>query len=105
MSPPDALTSASPPQDDPAQDRRAELYAWRMRALEFTAERGMELLDDLRQQSRTGSYEGDAALAYSRISKSIRQSVVLHAKFEDEAGKTDEQRQAEAAAGRAAEAR
>src|SRR6266702_3888438 len=104
MSPPDALNSASPLQDDPAQDRRVALHEWRMRALELNAERGLEMLDDLRLQSRQGSYEGDAALAYSRISKAICETVMLHAKFEEEANKTDEQRQVEAAAARAAEA-
>jgi len=104
MSPSNALNSASAPQDDPTEDCRAQLHEWRMRALELTAERGLEMLDDLRQQSRDGSYEGDAALAYSRISRAIRQTVLLHAKFEEEAGKSDEQKKAEAAAARAAEA-
>ena len=104
MPPPDALNSASPHQDVPAQDRRAELYEWRMRALELTAERGLEQLDDLRRQALEGSYQGDPALAYSRISRAIRQTVMLHAKFEDEAGKSDEQKKAETAAARAAEA-
>jgi len=48
--------------------------------------------------------EDDLGLTYSRIAKAIRQTVMLHAKFEDEANKTAEQKQAEAAAARAAEA-
>jgi len=75
-----------------------------MRALELAVERGLEQLDDNRRQVRDGSFEGDAALAYSRITKAIRQGVVLHAKLEEEANKSDEQRKAEAAAARAAEA-
>jgi len=75
-----------------------------MRALELTAERGLEQLDDLRRQALEGTYQGDAALGYSRIAKAIRQTVMLHAKFEEDAGKSDEQRKAEAAAARAAEA-
>jgi len=101
MSPPDATLSSASAAD--LQDRQAN-HAWRMRMLETAAERGLELLDDVRRQALDGSYEGDAALAYSRISKSIRQSVMLHAKFEEEANKSDEQRKAEAAAAQAAEA-
>src|ERR1700761_9422260 len=100
MSPPDATllsASAADPQDQQAN------HAWRMRMLEMAAERGLEQLDDLRQQSRDGSYEGDAALAYSRIAKAIRQTVMLHAKFEEDANKSDEQKKAEAAAAQAAE--
>lgn len=104
MSSPDALNSASPPRSDPAQDRRAQLHEWRMRALELSAERGQQLLDDVRDQVRERSFEGDPGLAYSRISRAIRQTVMLHAKFEEEANKSTEQREAEAAAARAAEA-
>jgi hypothetical protein len=101
MSPPDATLSSASAAD--LQDRQAN-HGWRMRMLETAAERGLDLLDDNRRQVRDGSFEGDAALAYSRISKAIRQTVMLHAKFEEEAGKTDEQRAAEAAAAQAAEA-
>ena len=74
-----------------------------MRALELNAERGLQLLDDVRDQVRERSYEGDAALGYARISRAIRQTVMLHAKFEEEASKTDAQREAEAAAARTAD--
>jgi hypothetical protein len=76
-----------------------------MRALELSAERGLALLDDVQQRVREGSYVGDAGLAYARISRAIRQSVMLHARFEDEDNKSAEQKQAEAASARAAEAR
>jgi hypothetical protein len=101
MSPPDALISASPPQDDPAQDRRARLHEFRMAALQRIAERGLALLD--RDWAAPGT-EGDPGLTYSRIARAIRQTLMLHARFEDEADKAAEQKQAEAAAARAAEA-
>ena len=95
MSPPDAtLPSASAA--DP-QDRQAN-HAWRMRMLESTAERGIDILDEVRDMARARETEDDLGLAYSRISKSIRQTVMLHAKFEEDANKTDAQREAEAAA-------
>ena len=46
------------------------------------------------KKARERADEDDLGLTYSRISKSIRQTVMLHAKFEDDANKTDEQRQA-----------
>src|SRR5437879_13120411 len=101
MSPPDALNSASPLQDDPAQDRRAQLHEFRMAALERLTGRGLDLLD--RDWAIAGA-DGDPGLTYSRIAKAVRQTLMLHAKFEEEANKTDEQRQVEAAAARAAEA-
>ena len=101
MTPPDAtLPSASAA--DP-QDRQAS-HAWRMRMLEATAEHGLELLDEVRRRALERVDEGDLGLTYSRISRSVRQCVALHAKLEEEAGKTDEQKAAEAAAKQAAEA-
>jgi hypothetical protein len=75
-----------------------------MRMLETAAERGLELLDEIRDRARERTAEADLGLAYSRISKAIRQSVMLHARFEEEFSKTDAQKAAEAAAARAAEA-
>ena len=103
MSPPDATLPSASAAD--LQDRQAN-HAWRMRMLE-TGDRARSLQSCstvLRRQSRDGSYEGDAALAYSRIAKAIRQTVMLHAKFEEDANKSDEQKAAEAAAAEAAAA-
>src|ERR1700755_1646706 len=101
MSPSDAaLLSASAA--DP-QDRQAN-HAWRMRMLETAAERGLELLDEVRDRARERAVEDDLGLTYSRIAKAIRQTVMLHAKFEEDANKSDDQKKAEAAAAQAAEA-
>jgi hypothetical protein len=96
--PSDGLSSASPLQGDPAQDRRARLHEFRMAALERMTQRGLTLLDDV-------SAEADPGLTYSRISRAVRQCLMLHARFEEEDNKSAEQKQAEAAAARAAEAR
>jgi hypothetical protein len=108
MSPPDAIVSSASAADP--QDRQARLHDWRMRMLEATAEHGVALLDDVRRMARDESApfnpgpQIDLGLAYSRISKAIRQSVMLHARFEEDFNKTSEQKEAEAAAARAAEA-
>src|SRR5271163_4755148 len=103
------LPSAGPALNDPAQDRpgscvrcegeAAKLHGWRMRMLETTAEKGVDLLEEIRQRALAPADdtkpEPDLGLAYSRISRAIRQTVALHAKFEDEANKTGEEKAAE----------
>ena len=101
MSAPDAMLPSATAADP--EDRQAS-HAWRMRMLETAAERGIELLDELRDRARERAEEEDLGLAYSRISKAVRQSVALHARLEEEFSKTDEQKAAEAAARQAAEA-
>jgi hypothetical protein len=102
MAPPDA-TLQSIPAADP-QDRPPS-HAWRMRMLEIAAERGIELLDEVRDRARERQDEGDLGLTYARITRALRQSVMLHARFEEEAGKSAAQREAETAAALTAEAR
>jgi len=96
MSPPDAMLPSATAAD--LQDRQAT-HAWRMRMLEIATERGIDLLDQVRDRTE----EDDLGLSYSRISKAIRQSVMLHARFEEEFNKTAERKAAEAAAKAAAE--
>lgn len=93
MSTPDAMIPSAAAADP--DDRQAN-HAWRMRMLEIAAERGVELLDDLRDRARERA-EDDIGLSYSRIARAIRQSVVLHARFEEEFHKSAEQKAAEAA--------
>jgi len=76
-----------------------------MRMLEKATERGLELLDEIRKMAAERTGEDDIGVAYSRISKAIRQSVMLHAKLEEDAAKTDAQRQAEEAVRAGSEAR
>ena len=102
MSAPDAMLPSATAADP--QGRPARLHDWRMRMLEMAAERGIDLLDEVRDRARERTEDEDLGLAYARISKAIRQSVMLHARFEEEFNKTAEQKAAEAAAARAAEA-
>jgi hypothetical protein len=48
--------------------------------------------------------QADGGLAYSRISQALRRAVMLHAKFEEDSYKTQQERVAEAAAQQAREA-
>src|SRR6185312_12890081 len=97
---PDAMLPSATAADP---EIRQANHAWRMRMLETATERGIDLLDEVRDRARAGSEEDDLGLTYSRISKAIRQSVMLHARFEDDFNKTAEQKAAEAAAEAAAE--
>ena len=81
-----------------------------MDMLEVAAEEAVACLRAIRQRAvaaaETGDeFEGDLGLDYSRISKALRQTVMLHAKFEDEANKDAAQKAADDAACAAAEAR
>ena len=107
MSAPDAMLPSATAADP--EDRQARLHDWRMRMLEATAEHGVALLDDVRRKAREDATafdpQPDLGLSYSRIAKAIRQSLMLHVKFEEDFNKTAEQKAAEAAAAQAAEAR
>jgi len=92
MSTPDAMLPSATSADH--QDRHAR-HAWRM--LEFAAERGVELLDVVCDQASEGTCEDDLGLSYSRIARAIRQSVILHAKLEEECHKSAERKATEAA--------
>jgi hypothetical protein len=124
MAPPDALSSAIPAQpDDPAQDRTeacapgaeeaARLHALRMQALEALIGDGLALLDEIKRRALRTPYEveeehkpepAELGLAFDRISRAVRFTVAQHERLEAEAGKTAEQKHAEAAARAAAEA-
>src|SRR5579859_776515 len=74
----------------------ARLHSWRMNFLEMTAEKGLDLLEEIRRRALAPvddtKPEPDLGLAYSRISRAIRQTVALHAKFEEDAGKSTEEK-------------
>jgi hypothetical protein len=103
---PDALTSVSPLEPDPSQDCQARLHAFRMAALERLTERGLTLLEQIQctATDQDAPAEGNLGLSYSPIAKAVRQTLMLHARFEEDFNKTSEQKEAEAAAARAAEA-
>jgi len=103
MSPPDALSSASP-----APSEAARNHALRMQALEAIIGDGLTILGEIKRRALRSDYEAEAethkpepadlGLAFDRISRAIRYTVAQHERLEIEAGKTAEQKQAEAAA-------
>ena len=111
---PETLSSASTPAlGDPAPDVAATRnHALRMQALEALIGHGLGLLDEIRRRTLRNDYEAeenkpepaDLGLAFDRISRAVRFTVAQHERLEAEAGKTSEQKQAEAAAKQAAEA-
>ena len=114
MSAPDALSSASSPAPgDPALEAAARNHALRMQALEAVIGDGLTILDEIKRRALRTPYEveeehkaepADLGLAFDRISRAVRFTVAQHERLEAEAGKTAEQKQAEAAARAAAEA-
>ena len=84
----------------------ARLSQWRLRFVELAAESALAMLQKITENTvaeRTDP-QADAGLAYSRISKALRQALMLHAKFEEDSYKTQQERAAEAAARQAKEA-
>ena len=79
---------------------------WRIRMMELAAESALTMLQKITEDTaaeRTDP-QADAGLAYSRISKALRQALMLHAKFEEDSYKTQREQAAEAAAQQAREA-
>jgi hypothetical protein len=110
------LTSAGPAfavlaGDGPGSCARCEsepgqFAQWRIRVMELAAESALTMLQKITDDTvaeRTDP-QADAGLAYSRISKALRQALMLHAKFEEDSYKTQQERAAEAAAQQAREA-
>ena len=110
------LPSASPAPTVPAGDgpgscarcesEAGQLSQWRIRMMELAAESALAMLRKISDDTVTERTEpqADGGLAYSRISKALRQALLLHAKFEEDSYKTQQERAAEAAARQAKEA-
>src|ERR1700761_3949355 len=88
------------------ESEAGEVAQWRMRLLELAAESALTMLRKIADDTVAERTEpqADAGLAYSRISKALRQALMLHAKFEEDSCKTGQERAAEAAARQAREA-
>src|ERR1700735_2361513 len=84
----------------------ARLGQWRLRFIEMAAESALTMLQKITENTVTERTDpqADGGLAYSRISKALRQALMLHAKFEEDSYKTQQERAAEAAARQAKEA-
>jgi hypothetical protein len=111
-----ALVSASPAptalsEDGPGSCARCESEAgqfsqWRLRFLERAAESAITVLEKITADvvASEVTVEGDLGPAYAGISKALRQALALHARFEADSYKTQQERAAQAAARQAREA-
>ena len=79
---------------------------WRLRFLERAAQSAITVLEKITADVVAGevTVEGDLGPAYTGISKALRQALALHARFEADSYKTQQERAAEAAARQAREA-
>ena len=101
-----ALSEGGPGSCARCEGEPARLSQWRLRFIELAAESALTMLQKITENTvaeRTDP-QADAGLAYSRISKALRQALMLHAKFEEDSYKTQQERAAEAAARQAKEA-
>jgi hypothetical protein len=78
----------------------------RMRMLERSAETALIMLEKISEDVVAGEVapEEGVGLTYSRVSKALRLTLALHAKFEEDSLKGEQEKAAQAAARRAAEA-
>ena len=79
---------------------------WRLRFLERAAESAITVLEKITADVVAGevTVEGELGPAYTGIAKALRQALALHARFEADSYKTQQERAAEAAARQAREA-
>jgi hypothetical protein len=103
--------TACPSEGGPGSCVRCESEAgqfsqWRLRFLERAAESAITMLEKITADVVAGevTVEGDLGPTYTGISKALRQTLALHARFEADSYKTQQERAAEAAARQAREA-
>ena len=103
---PTALSEDGPGSCARCDGEPARLSQWRLRFVELAAESALTMLQKITENTVTERTDpqADGGLAYSRISKALRQALMLHAKFEEDSHKTSQERAAEAAARQAGEA-
>ena len=104
-SPDEKLSSVSTPAIQP--EEAARNHDLRMQALEAVIGDGLTILGEIKRRALRTPYEveeenkaepADLGLTFDRISRAIRLTVAQHERLEIEAGKSAEQKQAEAAA-------
>jgi hypothetical protein len=117
MSVNETVSSAGPASTAPIGDgpgncarcasERDQFSQWRLRLLERAAETAVTVLEKISEDVAAGrtTPDGDLGLTYSRVSKALRLTLALHAKFEEDSLKSDQEKAApQAAARQAAEA-
>ena len=103
---PTALDEGGPGSCARCEGEAGQFSQWRLRFLERAAESAITVLEKITADVVAGSVttEGDLGPTYTGIAKALRQALALHAKFEADSYKTQQERAAEAAARQAREA-
>jgi hypothetical protein len=103
---PTALIEGEPGSCARCESEAGQFSQWRMRLMERAAESAITMLEKITADVVAGevTVEGDLGPAYASIAKTLRQALALHARFEADSYKTQQERAAEAAARQAREA-
>ena len=103
---PTALSEDGPGSCVRCESEQGQFSQWRLRLLERAAESAVTVLEKITADVVAGEVttEGDLGQTYASISKALRQALALHARFEDDSYKTQQEKAAEAAARQAREA-
>jgi hypothetical protein len=102
-----ALSEGGPGSCARCEGEQGSFAQRRLYLLELAAESAVTMLQKIAADTVAGEPDpqDDGGLKYSRVSKALRMTLVLHAKFEDDNLKSDQEKAAQAAARQAAEAR
>ena len=102
-----ALSEGGPGHCARCEGEQGQFSQMRLRLLELAAESAVAMLQKIAADTVAGEPDpqDDGGLKYSRVSKALRMTLVLHAKFEEDSLKSDQEKAAQAAARQAAEAR
>src|SRR5882762_11702311 len=97
---PTALGEDGPGNCARCESEQGQFSQWRLRLLERAAESAITVLEKITADVVAGevTVEGDLGPAYGSIAKALRQALALHARFEADSYKTQQERAAEAAA-------
>jgi hypothetical protein len=103
---PDILTGDGLESCAIGESDRDRFSQWRLRLLERAAESAVTVLEKITADVAASEVTpgSDLGQTYANISKALRLALILHAKFEEDSHKTQQEKAAQAAARQAAEA-
>ena len=103
---PTALSEGGPGNCARCASEQGAFAQRRLHLLERAAESAVTMLEKIAADTVAGEADpqDDGGLKYARVSKALRMTLVLHAKFEEDSLKSDQEKAARAAARQAAEA-
>jgi hypothetical protein len=96
---PTALIEGGPGNCVRCASEQGQFSQWRLRLLELAAESAVTMLQKIAADTVAGEADApdDGGLKYARVSKALRLTLALHAKFEEDSLKSDQEKAAQAA--------